>query len=409
MVSKILDWLNENWLSLLLSLLLALAVWIVASLEENPFQERDLNAPVGIDVVNLEPGLIITNEFPQTTRVRMLAQQATWLTLGADDVTVVADLNGLGAGEHEIELEYEVDEQASVRSMNPGHVRIVLEELIEREMPIQVKLDGEVPIGSVRGEASVSPGLVMVNGPKSLVQLISEVRATVSVDGKSTSINEELVLVALDKDGEIIDDVTVTPDTVRVNVPITLDEQFRTNIQVIPAPFQQPPPGYYLISTTSNPQTITVTGDSTVINEMEPYVYTDPIDLTNRREDFTVEVPLNLPSGVTAVGLQTVEVLVQIGVQLGNRPVRGVPIQVVGLDEGLRETHLPNFVDLLLYGPQPILDSLNTLTDVRVIIDLTGLGVGVHQVEPDVTVISDEVDIQSVVPALIEVEITRDD
>jgi YbbR domain-containing protein len=409
MISKILNWLSENWISLLLSLLLALAVWIVASLEENPFQERDLNVPISIDVVNLEPGLTITSDMPETTRVRMLAQQATWLTLGADDVTVIADLSGLGAGVHNVVLEAEVDEKAKVKSMNPGRVEIVLEELRTREMPVQVITEGNVPIGYRRGDPVASPGLVTVEGPKSLVQLISEVRATVPLDDLSNTINDEIRLVALDKDGEVIEDVTVTPASVRVNVPITLDEEFRPNIQVIPPPVQQPPAGYYLITLTPNPQTITVTGDATVINEMEPYVNTDPIDLTNRTENFIIEVPLNLPPGVTAVGLTSVEVLVEIGVQVGNRPVQGMPIQVVGLEDGLSETHLPNFVNLLLFGPLPILDSLNTLTDVRVTIDLTGLGVGVHQVEPEVSVISDDIQIQSITPALIEVEITRDD
>src|SRR5688572_8725910 len=114
MFRNILSWFLSNWLSILLALLLALTVWIVASLEENPFEEAELPAPVGINVVGLEPGLIVTNDYPETTRVRVRTQQETWRSLSADDIEVIADLTGLGPGTHEVELiENELDTQAT--------------------------------------------------------------------------------------------------------------------------------------------------------------------------------------------------------------------------------------------------------------------------------------------------------
>jgi YbbR domain-containing protein len=411
MFRRVLNWLSSNWLSMLLALLMALAVWIVATLEENPVQEEDLSTAVEINVVGLGPGLIITNDYPKTTRVRLRAQQDTWASLSNEDVSVTADLSGLGAGTHQVQLKSEIDNQqaARVSLMNPQAVRFVLEERDQREMPVQIHTQGQLPEGFQAGDLVQGQSVVTVEGPKSKVLLISEVRATVSIEDQRSNIEQTADLHALDKDGNEVEDVMITPDRVAVSIPITQRANYR-DFPVIVQQMGQTPPGYYLSSMEVTPQFVTVKGDPAVINEMQPYINTDPIDLTGRTDDFIVELPLELPAGVTVSGSPTVKVLVTIGVQQGNRQILRVPITIIGLDEGLTAEISPDTVDLLLYGPLPILDSLNPLTDVRVTIDLSDLTVGVHQVEPkgDIDITGEEVTIQSIFPPAIEVQIKTD-
>jgi YbbR domain-containing protein len=408
MIAKILNWLGSNWLSMVLALLMGLAVWIVATLEENPVQEADLDSPVTVNVVGLAPGLVITNDFPTATRVRLRAQKDTWPSLSDEDVLVTADLSGLGPGSYQIALKPQIEgeQQARVITMNPQSIRFVIEDRSTREIPVQVHLEGELPEGFQKGDLAVEPNIVTVEGPKSKVQIISEVRARISIADQRSSIEQTAELEALDKDGKKVEDVTITPATIAVSIPITQRANYR-DFPVIVQPTGQTPPGYYLSSMDVTPQFVTVTGDPEVINNMQPYITTKLIDLTGRTDDFIVEIPLDLPAGVTVTGSSTVKVLVTIGVQKGNRQVLRVPIVTIGLGDGLIAEILPQTVDLLLSGALPILDSLNPLTDVRVTIDLTGLTVGIHQIEPTVEIKGDEIQVQSVFPAAIEVQIKQ--
>ena len=79
-------------------------------------------------------------------------------------------------------------------------------------------------------------------------------------------------------------------------------------------------------------------------------------------------------------------------------------VTVQGLDQNRVAEAKPERVDVILSGPLPRLQAL-TLDDVRVILDLYGLGVGVHKVKPTV-VVPETLRVESVLPDTIEVEIS---
>jgi YbbR domain-containing protein len=390
-----------------LALLLALSVWIVASLDQNPPEEADLPDAIPIDITGLAPNLVITNDYSKTTNVRLRAQQETWRSLSAEDVVVTADLTDLGPGTHQVELQFEISEQAIKVSANPSHIRIDLEERYEREMPIQLNLNGEPAIGYIVGQTVLDPSLVTVQGPRSRVQLISEIRATANIEGSRSSFRNALQLIALDSDGNRVDDVTITPLSVEVTVPITQEAGYR-DISVLVSTIGRPAPGYYVTSILSTPQRITVQGDPSVIESMQPYAETETIDLTNLTDDLIREVPLNLPPGVTPIDSQTVEVLISIAAQLSSRTVLDVPITGVGLSDSLAATFSPNNLDVILSGPLTVLDGLDPANDIVALVDLTGLGPGTFQVEPRVEISNGDVQVESVFPIVIEVKIAPD-
>jgi YbbR domain-containing protein len=62
-------------------------------------------------------------------------------------------------------------------------------------------------------------------------------------------------------------------------------------------------------------------------------------------------------------------------------------------------------VDVILSGPLPILNNLNT-SDVRVILDLTDLQPGTYQLNPRVEIGVPELLVESILPETIEVIIS---
>ncbi len=113
---------------------------------------------------------------------------------------------------------------------------------------------------------------------------------------------------------------------------------------------------------------------------------------------------MNLPNGVDLVGDQSV--LVQVGVAAieGSITLADLPIEVIGLPEDLEAKISPGVVDVVISGPLPLLDSLAE-DDVRVILDLSSVTEGTYQFAPQVVISIDELQVETILPSSIEVEV----
>ena len=76
----------------------------------------------------------------------------------------------------------------------------------------------------------------------------------------------------------------------------------------------------------------------------------------------------------------------------------------LGLNPTLAASISPPTVDVIIQGPLPILETL-TPASFRVVVDLTGLSSGVHQVTPVVDLVPDQVTVQAILPNMAEVVI----
>jgi YbbR domain-containing protein len=78
------------------------------------------------------------------------------------------------------------------------------------------------------------------------------------------------------------------------------------------------------------------------------------------------------------------------------------PVEVTGLPSGLTAQISPTTVDVIVFGPLPLLDTL-TRQDVHVTVDVTGLQAGTHQLTPNVEILISDVSVESILPGTIEV------
>jgi YbbR domain-containing protein len=166
-------------------------------------------------------------------------------------------------------------------------------------------------------------------------------------------------------------------------------------------------PGYRVTNISVYPATVTVfSSDPRLVDSLPGYVETASIDLTLARDDVDVRVPLVLPTGVSVVGDQLVEVQVGVATIEGSLTFEGMRITIIGLENGLQADISPEFVDVIVSGPLPELEKLTPL-DIQIIIDLTDETVGKVNRTPRVEFTSSEIRLESLLPSSIEVTITR--
>jgi YbbR domain-containing protein len=285
----------------------------------------------------------------------------------------------------------------------PEIVTITLESLLTETFPVILEVIGEPVVGYQKGTLRYEPSSVTVSGAESLVSQVEEVHATLDISGAVETITRDVPVVALDEGGEPVSGVNITPMGVSVTQPIFLQGGYR-NVIVRVMTTGQPANGYKLTNITVSPLNVVVfSSDPQLVNDLPGYVETEAVDLTDTEDDFDIYVGLNLPDEVSVVGDEFVLVQVSIAAIEGSLTM-SLPVMPVGLVPIYSAVISPETVDVILSGPVPILDEMET-SDVRVIVDVTDLELGIYQLELQVEVLPDRIVVEAILPSTVEVEI----
>ncbi|MEZ0395142.1 MAG: CdaR family protein [Anaerolineales bacterium] len=403
-----LRWLNTNLRLFLLAFALALAVWVSAVTSADPDETRTYPGAVPIEYIGQDPGLVVIGQVPQSVQLTLRAPRSVWNQLLANNeaIRVVADLSGLDAGQNAVTLQVQVRPQpVRVLEVTPATIYLSLEPLATRSLPVEVDLVGEPAIGYQVGELRLDPAQAAISGPQSAVERVARLQASLELSSAREPIERTVALQAIDQNGAPVTGVTIQPASVQISLPVTQIGGYR-DLVVKVVTRGQPASGYRLTNISPSPLVVTVySANLDLINSLPGYVETMPLDLSGMRDDLETRLNLVLPSGVTLVGEQTVLVQVGIAPIQGGLTLSYRPIAIAGLGSGLQAQVSPATVDVILSGPLPALDSLQT-SDIRVTVNLNGLGPGVYQIAPLIEILAPDVTVESVLPATVQVTIT---
>jgi len=391
------------------AIILSIAVWVLAVTSTDPVQQRSYGRPVDIEIRGLNASLVITSELPETVAVTLSAPTSIWASdlTSSSAVRAIADLSGIGPGDHTIPIKLQVNARpVKIVSYTPDEIDMIIEEIYSESFEIELQRPSSPAIGYEAGTPVLSKASATVKGPASLVDRVTGVRATLDVSQAIEDIDTNLDLRPVDENGLTVSGVTTTPAQVNVQVKITQRGGYR-NLPVKVVTSGQPRSGFNLTNITNDPLIVTVfSNDADLINALPGFIETVPLDLSDATEDLVISLPLNLPAGVTVVGNPSVEVDVSIDSIQGSRTLTGMPIETVGLNQGLQATYAPEVVDIILSGPIPTLDDL-IVGNVRVFIDLSGYEEGTYQLTPSAEVNVQGVLVQSILPSTVEATISQ--
>lgn len=403
-MTRALRWLISNLPLMVMALILAALTWVVALEQADPTVERVYPQAVPVSVTGLSEDLMIVDTFEESVDVTLRTTQSVWEELTLDDLQVTAEGGGLGPGVHEMEVDVEVDGRLiRVLEVEPQTVSIELDSRTSRLAPVRVEIEGEPAVGYVSRSATIEPTDVTVRGPTGLVTQVVEAHASISIEGAMQDIEETLSLRARDEEGNAVSNVSLTPETVDVFIPIG-PSGYHSTLAVKAVLTGEVASGYRITDIAIEPPTVTVFGTPAELTLLEGFIETAPVNVAEAQEDVVTRPGLRVPSEVTVVPGQEVRVRVAIEAIQSSLTITSTP-EVQGLEPGYTYTVSPEVVQLILSGPLPRLEAL-TREDVRLVLDLFGLEEGTHQMAPEV-IVPDSITPQSLIPPTIQIRISR--
>ncbi len=264
------------------------------------------------------------------------------------------------------------------------NLEIVLDDLAQEQFIVSVDTTGTLPEGCALGELTVSPNLLKVSGPESVVSRIDHVSASIDVTNMTTDVVASVIPVLYDSDGNVIEkkDLTLNMSTVTVTVRI-LDIK---DVALIFNVSGEPADGYAYLDMDYTPKTIAIKGTAAALNNVTAInIPENALDISGARDDITqvVDVAEYLPSGVTVVDAKEAKVTVTVHIaQLATRIVNIFPssIRVLNLPEGYKLSYENSVIRVTLNGIAEDIEALNT-SDIVASIDAGQLTPGTHEIE----------------------------
>jgi len=166
-------WLADNFGMKVLSLGLAVALWVVVLTEQKAVV--DLNVP--LDVGQIPRNLMVVNDPPEYVVLKVRGPRSLVLALAPNEVTLRGKFaRAVKEGDNVLNLspeQFEAPRGVEVLSVSPGRVRLVLEAVDERRLEVIPKFRGEPAKGHTLGEVRVTPKEVRVVGPQGEVKRLS--------------------------------------------------------------------------------------------------------------------------------------------------------------------------------------------------------------------------------------------
>lgn len=398
-------WLLDNFGNLVLSILLAVLVWIVAVREANPDIDKLYPAPIPITPQNQPTGMMIYGESARQVRVTLSGPQTAWDVLTPDRITAAIDLSKPISGSLDVPVQVTVaDRLLRVIKVEPAVVSLKMESIAEATIPITINVVGEASPTYAVEPVEVNPATALVRGPASLVKQATVAIGQMSIQDARATVSQTITLLPRTADGQTVINVTLTPSTTLAVVRVQQLGGFR-DLAVKIDLLGNVAPGYSIANVSVNPQIVTVFGSPATLDALPGFIATEPVSVTDATVDLQERVRLNLPSGISIMGDPFVQVSVRVRAIESSIKVQRPPV-TQGLPPGLAARLSPEVVDVIVSGPVPILDALRA-DDVAVVLNLLGLELGTHQITPDVSV-PNGIRVVSVNPATVQVIISED-
>lgn len=399
MKNNILKALSNNLGFKILAVLFAFTLWLTVYNIEDPTKTKTLTVNVSISNKEYADSLGKYFEIKDGTNkvsFSITAARSVLDKLDETDFSAVANMEQIVLTEDGTEglVPIEVTCTANVSSNSyrlsatNKSLKLRLEDLMTKQFVVTANTTGAVADGYALGSVEVTaPNVLKVSGPKSIVEDIASVIATIDVSGMSENwTTYRATPVLFDTKGKEIDTTRLTFSDTTVNVSAEILSVKEVAVNVIPT--GTPAAGYEITSISCNPATVRLKGEKAVLNTINIIeIPAGVLSVADATADVTAAVNITeyIPSGISIVDSDdaVVDITITIGMKKEkNFNLETQNITVTGLPTGAQLKFALESVAVAITGQEADITALGSTT-LSGNIDVTGLDPGTHEVLVD--------------------------
>lgn len=397
MFKKMMKHLTNNLSLKILSIGIAVILWLVVVNFDNPEITKPFNVPVDIlgeeTLTSWEQVYQLVDD-NRMASIRVTGKRKLLESLNSTDFRATADLsqvdfqdeNDVKAIPIRITVPKRYEDQLTY-SQDTKNLLITLEDLATKQSVVLGTTSGMPAEGYAIGEVTVSPNLISLSGPLSEVEKVSRIVANVNVNGLTEDVTMSVTPILQDENGKVIEDsrIKLSQDKVTVSVQILGTKTVAVECDTTGEPMD----GYLFAGLEYAPDTVEIKGESEVLNNIHSIrIPGEAINLQGATGDVenTIDITPYLPEGVSLVNPEENKIAVKALVErleVKNLDLPVDKLEKLNIQEGYEAIYNTSVIVIPVRGRSEELQEL-TEANIRASIDLNGLEPGIHRVTVDI-------------------------
>ncbi|MCI6568305.1 MAG: CdaR family protein [Dysosmobacter sp.] len=302
---------KANALYILISILVAIAIWIYVDSSGNGGSAYETtvsveNIPVefyGEDTYLADKGLMLLDDTESTVSVEVSGSKTALMKLDVSAIRVRADVSDITSTGTQ-SISWRVIFPTSFDSSNVSYkpkkpstyaVSVNVGELYRKSVDVRCDIQGAVAEGYIAGEVQCQPNVLELRGQQAEVEKISYAKVVLPIDNIRETTTQTLTYKLYDENDREVDSVNVHPVTDRIQVvlPVNVIKELPLVINFVEAPGSRVANLDYTIE----PLSVTVSGDAALLRDVDSIVLEESFDLESFSGEATYNYQITLPDG----------------------------------------------------------------------------------------------------------------
>lgn len=393
MKNNILKALSKNLGYKILALVFAFVLWLMVYNTEDPTRTETMT--INVSVINKESVEELNKYFEIADGAGRItfsitAPRSVHEKLEESSFTAVADMEYLTIDEGGTTGTVPIELRCTANNLSDSikvttttkTLHVKLETLMSKQFVVSAKAVGKVANGHALGAVAVTaPNVLKVSGPESVVNKVAEVVAAIDVEDMSVNVTDTVVPVLYDSEGKEVDTTRLTLSNTTVNISANILKTKEVPITVKPS--GSPAEGYVITSILTNPTTILLKGNATVLNSISAIeIPAELVRVEGATGDVeaTIDISDYIPYGAELVEKTDATVEITVAIEKLRDKVFSVDtgnIVVIGLATDTPIKFVHSSIAVTISGLEKDINILSG-TILSGSIDVTNLPEGVH-------------------------------
>lgn len=399
--------LTDNLSLKIMSVAIAIVVWLIVVNIDNPVGTNYYTI-TDVELINKEyvessdtiGKMCMPEENQDSVKVAITASKKVRDRIRLSDITAVADLQqAVSLDTDPVMVPITVTCSAagvlpSDIKVTPQNLTVNLDEKETQEFVVNVSKGDTKPGKDYEvGSLTASPEKIRITGPKTLVNKIDKVNATIALDGNTEDYTQEVYLTIYDKNQETLSESEMNSLRIENNAKVIVTAKLwkiRTGVKISAGYVGTPASGYQVGSVKTVPDTISVAGNTEGLESLSENdnmitIPADRIDISGESKDVERKISLKnlLPDNVKLTSDSSEDVWVTVSILLVGSQEFNLPtknIEVKNKPDNLQVTFETAQIALRIKSESENLADLNIDEDVKAEIDLKDKEAGNYKV-----------------------------
>ncbi|MHC1685673.1 MAG: YbbR-like domain-containing protein [Clostridiaceae bacterium] len=369
---------KKDFLAKLCCIIAAFCLWTYISIINNPIKTIVVKN-ISVELINTDAiktsQLIVEPNQELTVSLTVKCNASKVFDLKANNFKVVADMSfyAIKKGKNRIPVDVEAPSGVTVVKDEGMWVDIEVDSLETKRFSVDSKISGKVQDGTYMNSPIIKPTEAEVSGPATYIAKVEKVIAYGNVDSFTSTSDATLPLMAIDKNGDQVKEVSVTPIDANVKVVMSKIKTVPVRVEIMGSLDSK----YVLDSVDNSVETIQITGDQAVLDSITS-ISTENINISDFTEDKQVNAKLVVPEGIILVNNKS-SINVKINIDTIETKTIKCEIKEVNLDENYNSKLETTSVEVTISAGSRKLKNIFS-KDIIATVDYTNLNEGVFSI-----------------------------